>query len=197
MTRRTGSPVSGCRVERGVLHALDHLEAARRHVAGLPGDGFVNVGGHGTPTVGMQILAFGKWRTLLHRGGSMKTLRHARTLLRAALLPAAAESLQRDHLLQGEADPRRLAADALHHGDGALRRVLVAFAVAPGIIWTVQSLRKTSRSTGGGVGEVLFLTGLGVFIFWLYYRNYIFGTEAILPASWHNQLLKHLELIRK
>src|SRR5215216_209715 len=29
---------------------------------------------------------------------------------------------------------------------------LVAFAIAPGLIWTVQSLRKTSRSTGGGVG---------------------------------------------
>ena len=68
---------------------------------------------------------------------------------------------------------------------------LVAFAVAPGLIWVVQALRKTSRSAGGGMGEVLFLTGLGALIFWLYYRNYILGTAAILPVDWHNPLLKH------
>ena len=68
---------------------------------------------------------------------------------------------------------------------------LVAFAVAPGVMWVVQSLRKTSRSAGGGAGEVIFLTGLGAGIFWLYYRNYILGTEAILPSGWHNSLLRH------
>lgn len=66
---------------------------------------------------------------------------------------------------------------------------LVAFAVAPGIIWTVQSLRRTSRSTAGGAGEILFLLGLGAVIFWLYYRNYILGTDAILPAGWRNPLV--------
>ena len=66
---------------------------------------------------------------------------------------------------------------------------LVAFAVAPGIIWSVQSLRRTSRSTGGGVGDVLFLTVLGALVFWLYYRNYILGTEYILPTMWHNHPL--------
>jgi hypothetical protein len=65
---------------------------------------------------------------------------------------------------------------------------VVAFAVAPGIIWLVQSLRRTSRSAGGGAGEWLFLTGLGAGVFWLYYRNYIWGTEAILPVGWHNRL---------
>lgn len=68
---------------------------------------------------------------------------------------------------------------------------LVAFAVAPGVIWIVHSLRRTSRSAGGGAGELLFLTGLGAGIFWLYYRNYILGIESILPLSWHNPLLKH------
>ncbi len=63
---------------------------------------------------------------------------------------------------------------------------LVAFAVAPGVIWAVQSLRRTSRSTGGGAGEVLFLTALGLLVFWLYYRNYILGTESILPVMWRN-----------
>jgi hypothetical protein len=63
---------------------------------------------------------------------------------------------------------------------------LVAFAVAPGVIWAVQSLRRTSRSTGGGAGEIIFLCALGGLVFWLYYRNYIFGTEAILPAIWWN-----------
>lgn len=67
---------------------------------------------------------------------------------------------------------------------------LVAFAIAPGIVWTVQSLRKTSRSTGGGAGEVFFLLGLGGLIFWLYYRNYILGTEAILPAMFHNPIIR-------
>jgi hypothetical protein len=64
---------------------------------------------------------------------------------------------------------------------------LVAFAIAPGLIWTVQSLRKTSRSTGGGAGEAFFLIGLGGLIFWLYYRNYLLGTQYILPALWRNQ----------
>jgi len=68
---------------------------------------------------------------------------------------------------------------------------LVAFAVAPGIIWLVHSLRKTSRTAGGGLGEVFFLAALGAGIFWLYYRNYVLGTEAILPVSWHNPLIKH------
>jgi hypothetical protein len=81
--------------------------------------------------------------------------------------------------------------------DGALRTLfimslvlfgssLVAFAVAPGIVWSVQSLRRTSRAHAGGLGEVAFLFALGGLIFWLYYRNYVLGTEAILPAAWRN-----------
>ncbi len=66
---------------------------------------------------------------------------------------------------------------------------LVAFAVAPGINWLVQSLRRTSRSTGGSVGEVLFLSALGALVFWLYYRNYILGTDSLLPAAWRNPVL--------
>lgn len=63
---------------------------------------------------------------------------------------------------------------------------LVAFAVAPGIIWLVQSLRRTSRTAAGGLGEVAFLSGLGGLIFWLYYRNYILGTASILLPAWRN-----------
>jgi bacteriorhodopsin len=63
---------------------------------------------------------------------------------------------------------------------------LVAFAIAPGIIWTVQSIRRTSRSNAGQVGEGFFLLALGMLIFWLYYRNYLLGTECILPAAWRN-----------
>jgi hypothetical protein len=66
---------------------------------------------------------------------------------------------------------------------------LVAFAVAPGIIWTVQSLRRTSRTAAGGLGEIGFLFALGGLIFWLYYRNYVHGTQAILPTAWRNPLL--------
>ncbi len=64
---------------------------------------------------------------------------------------------------------------------------VVAFAIAPGLIWTVQSLRKTSRSTAGGTGDLLFLAVLGAAIFWLYYRNYLLGTQYILPSAWSNQ----------
>ena len=63
---------------------------------------------------------------------------------------------------------------------------LVAFAIAPGIIWSVQSLRRTSRSAGGGSGEALFLAGLGVVIFFLFYRVHILGIESVLPAGWRN-----------
>jgi len=63
---------------------------------------------------------------------------------------------------------------------------LVAFAVAPGLIWTVQSLRRTSRSTAGSLGEATFLFALGMLIFWLYYRNYLLGTASILPPAWRN-----------
>lgn len=65
---------------------------------------------------------------------------------------------------------------------------VVAFAVAPGLIWTVQSLRRTSRSSAGQAGEAFFLLGLGALIFWLYYRNYLMGTEYILPTAWRNGL---------
>lgn len=65
---------------------------------------------------------------------------------------------------------------------------LVAFAIAPGIVWLVQSLRRTSRSTAGQVGEMSFLIGLGLVVFWLYYRNYLLGTQSILPPMWRNGL---------
>jgi len=67
---------------------------------------------------------------------------------------------------------------------------LVAFAVAPGIIWAVQSLRRTSRTAAGGLGDLVFLFALGGVIFWLYYRNYIHGTESILPPMWRNSLIR-------
>jgi hypothetical protein len=63
---------------------------------------------------------------------------------------------------------------------------VVAFAIAPGIGWVVQSLRKTSRSSAGGVGDVIFLFILGGLVFWLYYRNYILGTEFIVPEFMQN-----------
>jgi hypothetical protein len=63
---------------------------------------------------------------------------------------------------------------------------LVAFAVAPGLVWAVHSLRRTTRSTAGLVGEAVFLGGLGLFVFWLYYRNYLLGTQAILPPALRN-----------
>jgi hypothetical protein len=57
------------------------------------------------------------------------------------------------------------------------------------VIWLVQSLRRTSRSNVGQAGEACFLLALGAVIFWLYYRNYLMGTEYILPALWRNPLI--------
>jgi hypothetical protein len=67
---------------------------------------------------------------------------------------------------------------------------LVAFAIAPGIVWLVQTLRRTSRAQAGGVGEMAFLLGLGLVVFWLYYRNYVLGTESIVPPFWRNAVLR-------
>lgn len=66
---------------------------------------------------------------------------------------------------------------------------LVAFGVAPGLVWSIQSLRRTSRTAAGSLGEIVFLCALGGLIFWLYYRNYVLGTAAIVPPPWRNPLI--------
>ena len=66
---------------------------------------------------------------------------------------------------------------------------VMAFAVAPGVVWCVQTLRRTSRSAAGNLGEIAFLFGLGGLIFWLYYRNYILGTSSVLLPAWRNPLI--------
>jgi hypothetical protein len=38
------------------------------------------------------------------------------------------------------------------------------------------------------VGELAFLVVLGLATFWLYSRNYLIGTEAILPTAWRNHI---------
>jgi hypothetical protein len=63
---------------------------------------------------------------------------------------------------------------------------LVMFVAAPAITLLVGSMHRSSRRSGGGLGEVSFLLLLGVLVFWLYYRVYIVGPEAVLPAAWHN-----------
>lgn len=63
---------------------------------------------------------------------------------------------------------------------------LVGFVAAPAITAIVGSLHRNSRARFGGLGEVFFLLGLGVIVYWLYYRVYIMGPESILPAEWHN-----------
>lgn len=63
---------------------------------------------------------------------------------------------------------------------------LVSFVVAPALSVLVATAHRSSRERAGGTGEMLFLLGLGVVVFWLYYRIYILGPEAVLPAAWHN-----------
>lgn len=63
---------------------------------------------------------------------------------------------------------------------------LVGLVVTPAIGWAVTTLHRRSRRTAGIVGEILFLIALGALVYWLYYRMYIIGPQAILPRSWRN-----------
>lgn len=62
---------------------------------------------------------------------------------------------------------------------------LVAFLVAPGLEKLVRTLHRSSKA-GGYIGEIVFLTMLGVAVFWLYYASYIHGPQSILPPGWEN-----------
>jgi hypothetical protein len=62
----------------------------------------------------------------------------------------------------------------------------VGFIAAPAIGTLVQTLHRSSRRSGGTIGEVIFLVVLGALIFWLYYRVYILGPESVLPSDWWN-----------
>src|SRR4051812_41912149 len=63
---------------------------------------------------------------------------------------------------------------------------VVGFLIAPGISLMVGTIYRGSRERWGEFGEVLFLVGLGLFVYWLYYRVYIIGPESILPTDWQN-----------
>jgi hypothetical protein len=63
---------------------------------------------------------------------------------------------------------------------------LVGFVVSPALVTLVASMHRGSRERGGRTGAALFLTLLGVGIFWLYYRVYIIGPESVLPRGWWN-----------
>jgi hypothetical protein len=63
---------------------------------------------------------------------------------------------------------------------------LVGFVASPLIGVVVGTLQKKSKSTGGGLGELLFLIFLGVIIYILYYQVYIHGPQSILPDAWKN-----------
>jgi hypothetical protein len=85
----------------------------------------------------------------------------------------------------------RMFADPLIRTGAIMGMVLVGgsfvgFVAAPAIGAMVGALLRHSRRKGGSLGEAGFLLGLGLLIFWLYYRVYILGPESILPAGWHN-----------
>ena len=63
---------------------------------------------------------------------------------------------------------------------------VVAFALSPAIETVVRTLHRSSSRQAGMLGEIVFLTVLGVFVFWLYYRFYVTGPEALLPREWWN-----------
>ena len=61
---------------------------------------------------------------------------------------------------------------------------VVAFLLAPGLEAFVRWLQRTSRARAGGLGEALFLVGLGAVVFWLYYRAVNHGIESLVPLAW-------------
>lgn len=63
---------------------------------------------------------------------------------------------------------------------------LVAFVFSPAIEAMVRSLYRSSEKGAGGLGQVLFLAGLGVLVYFLYYELYIHGPEALLPQVLRN-----------
>ncbi len=63
---------------------------------------------------------------------------------------------------------------------------LIGFLVAPLIQFVVGIVHRRSKRRYGLLGEAAFLVALLFFVFWLYYRMYIFGPEYLLPAEWRN-----------
>ncbi len=63
---------------------------------------------------------------------------------------------------------------------------MVAFLLSPALEKLVQALHRTSKSGAGGLGEAIFLIGLGALVFWLYYQMTAHGIAALLPAEWRN-----------
>jgi hypothetical protein len=63
---------------------------------------------------------------------------------------------------------------------------VTAFVVAPGLAGVVRWLHTSSRRQAGELGEGLFILGLGVLVFWLYYRLSLHGAASIVPPMWRN-----------
>ena len=63
---------------------------------------------------------------------------------------------------------------------------VTAFLLSPALESLVRMLHRTSRSGAGGLGEAVFLLGLGALVFWLYYRATTGGTASLLPPEWRN-----------
>lgn len=66
---------------------------------------------------------------------------------------------------------------------------VVAFLLSPALERLVQMLHRTSKSGAGGLGEAIFLIGLGALVFWLYYQMTAHGIASLLPAEWRNSPL--------
>lgn len=86
------------------------------------------------------------------------------------------------YLAEGIADPwlRTTVVIGLVLGGSSV----VAFLIAPALEMLARWMHRTSRAKAGGVGEALFLIGLGAVVFWLYFRMCNHGVESILPAVW-------------
>lgn len=68
---------------------------------------------------------------------------------------------------------------------------LIGLVAEPVIGSLIVSLHHGSRQRWGQIGEILFLCGLGMVVFWLYFRVDVYGAGSILPAGWRNPAHRH------
>lgn len=68
---------------------------------------------------------------------------------------------------------------------------LVGAVAEPVITAVVGSLHQGTRARAGQLGEIGFLLGLGLLVFWLYYRVDVYGPGSILPPDWRNPVHRH------
>lgn len=193
----------GIELQRCVVHRLPNFEPPRLH-AGDVGNRFVNVRGHRfrVRIVNRKFLQLPCPRCADVRSAELRSEGKAR-FSRGSHIRMKSQTVVRNYyvlpccLLLLNLGVELVSYKAKMFGDPLLRTTaiiamvlfggsLVAFVLSPAITGVIETLHRTSRKGGGQVGATIFLVGLGVVVFWLYYRVYIIGPQSVLPYAWRN-----------